>query len=215
MGTTERQMSLRKKANDAMSRLDSVESQVDDLRATQNQLVMGVNRALSKVDQDNQQAREMLDAVIQLMGPEEVTRVLAENRLARMVAEAEQTKAAIAKALESGDLVKADKISENTLVVGRDLKADGSEAPPGYTALPMPRIDKPFQDKLLGQTVGFSVDTKDGCKFEVRELYNPVEKKPVVAPDPGPTPEEGDPTAASPTEQVSPAAAVEPVVEKA
>lgn len=184
----ERQMSLRKKANSAMERLDLMEASLGDLRNTYAGLAKGLNQVLSRLDNDMRLLREMLDTIIQIVGPEEVAKVLAENRLARMQAEADETRANIAKAMQEGNLVQASKVSARSLVVGRDLKPDGTEIPPGYLALPMPRIDQEYHPKLLDQGVGYIIDTKDGGKFEVLEIYDPVDQKATEEPTlvPGP-----------------------------
>lgn len=181
MGNTmDRQMSLRKKASDAMSRLDVLESQMDDVQKTLPQLAMGINEAINRLGQQLQDITETLDAVVGQVGLTAVQTAIADARLARMQASAETTKANIAKAVEEGKLVKVEKVGEKSLLVGRELKADGAVIPPGYAAVSFTQVKQEYKEKLTGQAAGFSMDTDSGGKFEVQEIYESVEAPAVV-----------------------------------
>lgn len=177
----ERNLSLRKKAANAMERLDVLESQVEDVQKTIQQLAMAMNNALNQSSQQVAELRETLDAVVGLVGLGAVQSSLEESRLARMIAAAEETKANIAKALEEGKMVKTDKISGKSLIIGREFRADGTEIPPGFAAIQLVQVKDDYRIKLLDQAPGFTMATEAGGKFEVMDVYEPVDKPAVAA----------------------------------
>ena len=202
--SVDRQLSLRKKAANLGERLDTLEAQVEDIQRTIPQLAMATNQALNQMNTSLNEVKEYLDVVIGLVGLEAVQAQLEENRMNRMKAAAEQTKANIAKALEEGTLAKAEKISDKSLIVGKEIKADGSEIPPGYAAVRFSQVKDDFKTKLLDQAVGFTMETDGGGKFEVLEVYEDVIKETkteAAATEPIPA---TDDTSAAPAEAPAP-----------
>ncbi len=203
----ERNLSMRKKAANAMERLDVLEAQADDVQKTLPNLARAVDQAVTNVSNEVHELRETLDAVVGLVGVAAVQQAIADSRLASMKAAAEGTKANIAKAVAEGNLVKAEKLGEKSLVVGRELRADGTEIPPGYAAFSMSTVKKSYREKLLGQAVGFVLETDGGGRFEVQGAYDGVEKK---APEPehaaAPAAEVPAPAAEAPTPAPAPEA---------
>lgn len=178
----ERQLSMRKQATGFAAELAEMRAEVNDLKATVPQLAMATNQALNQANQLVATLQEQLDAVIGLVGLSEVQRAIQETRLANMKEAAEKTKANIAEAVANGQLVKVDTINEKSLFVGREFNADGTEIPPGYTAVSYNQVKKEYREKLSGQTVGFALSTDSGGKFEVLEIYEAVEPKPEEKP---------------------------------
>lgn len=201
----ERQMSLRKKAATAMDRLDVLDNQMEDVLKNLPQLAIGFNDALNRIQQQFSDMNETVDALVGLVGVDAVQAAIVQNRLDRMNAAAATTKANIVKALEEGKLVKVEKVTEKTLMVGRELKADGTMIPPGYSAVSFNQVKKEYREKLLGQSVGFILPTENDGKFEIIELYEGVpaavvpavaEATPEVAPEAVPAPPETAPVQA-------------------
>ncbi len=210
MGNTmERQMSLRKKATDAISRLDVLETELEEIRKGNLDTVMAVNQAFSQLSQKLDESREILDAVVGLIGAQAVQEAIQGTRLAQMVDAANATKANIAKALAEGKLVKTEVVTAKSLVVGRETKPDGTEIPPGYAAIRFSQVKEAFQTKLMGLKVGEALDTEAGGKFEVVELYEEVVAAP-AAPSPGSAIVEGEVvTPSSPAAESTPAPVVQ------
>jgi hypothetical protein len=180
MGNTfDRQVSMRKKASDAMTRLDGLESEVDDLKQSFPRFAMGVQSVTSKINNEISDLREIVDAIIQLVGPSKVQRVMIENRLTKLQADADASSNAIAKKVEDGQLAKGDKVTESSLIVGRESNADGTVIEPGYASFVFGQVHQAFKEKLLNQSVGSVVELNDGHKFEVLEIYVEVPKAPV------------------------------------
>lgn len=216
MSTFEKQISQRKKIAGFGERLDILEQEIDSLKAAMfgtkeqpgglqgglHQLAMAANSSLNQIGQQNGENREMLDAVIQLVGVTEVQGVIEQNRLAAMKDAVEKTKANIDKAVVEGKLVKTDKIVEKTLIVGRETKEDGTELPPGMAFVQIEQVKEAFRAKLLGQGVGFKMETEAKGQFEVLDLYQPVPEKPAtpVAAEAPPPPAEAAAPAPAPAE---------------
>lgn len=194
MATLDRQVSQRKKIVGITERLDLLEEAVEQLQAQvdQNkkgthQLAIAVNSSLNQLGGMNGESREMLDAVIQAVGVDVVQGIIEQNRLQAMKDAVEKTKENIAKALTEGKLVKTTVIAPKTLIVGRETKEDGSEIPPGMAFVQIEQVKEDFRAKLLGQGIGFKMETETKGLFEVLDLYQPVE--PVVPPAPAAVPE--------------------------
>jgi hypothetical protein len=178
----DRSVSLRKNAADAMGRLTTLEGELEDVKGSLPRLAMGVQNITNKLSQDLYEVREYIDALIGLVGPEEVQKVIMDNRLTKSHADADASKANIAKKVEEGALAKAEKVTEESLVVGHEVKADGTVVEPGFASFAFSQVHPEFKTKLLGQSPGAVVELKDGHTFKVEEVYVEVPKAPVTAP---------------------------------
>lgn len=208
MSGIDRQLSQRKKVAGLSERLDLIEDAVEQQSKGTQQIIVAVNTALGQLGQQGSETREMVDALIQAVGVDVVQGIMEQNRLNAMKDAAEKTKANIAQAVKDGKLVKADKVSEKTLIVGKETKEDGTEVPPGFAAIGLQQVKKEFREKLTDQSVGFKMETESKGSFEILELYNPVEAPPAAAaeapaspsaeqpaPTPAPAPEAAQATA--------------------
>lgn len=180
------------KAKGSLERIDELAAQVLGHGESIKQVVMAVNGSMGQLNRQLEEYKEMLNAVIGILGPSQVQEEIEANRRDALLKQVEETKASIASALASGDVVQAEKTSEKSFVAGVETKADGTTIPPGWAFVPMGKIEEEYRTQLLGQGVGFKVATKEGGSFELLEIYEAVEK-PVPA-----TP--ADPLPLSPTE---------------
>ncbi len=178
------------KAKASLERLDDLEKIVAALNENLNgqgtsikQIVQAVNGAIGKLSRDFEESREMLNAVIGILGPAQVQTEVENSRKIALDRQVAETKASIASALETGDIVKAEKASDKSFVAGVETKADGTVIAPGWAFVPMSKIEEEFRTQLVGQGIGFKVVTKEGGAFELLEIYEAVEK-PVEAPVP-------------------------------
>lgn len=184
----------------SLDRLDDLDKQVAGLGESLKQIVMAVNGSLGQLNRGLEEYKEMLNAVIGILGPAQVQAEIETNRKVALDKQVADTKASIASALESGDIVRAEKATEKSFVAGVETKADGTAIPPGWAFVPMQKIEEEFRKQLVGQGVGFKVVTKEGGHFELLEIYEAVEKAPepaaeaapvaapVAATEPAPTP---------------------------
>lgn len=166
----QRQMSQRKQVKSALERIEALEQTVP-------QIVMGVNQAFNQQGQRQEQLAAIVEAVVELFGAETVDakiREIADRKVLQNLAKAQE---ALKEGLEKGEVLKAETINEKSLVVGREIDKDGNPVFPGRVQLTFSAIKPAFQEKLKGQAAGFSVETENGSKFEVLEVYDVVEKK--------------------------------------
>jgi len=174
MSNLERQVSLRKKAANAMERLDALDTSVDDIQQAVQKLAMAASQALNQVNNSLGETRETLDAVIGLVGLEAVKAAIEGSRLERMTTAAEKARTAISEAVTAGTLKAGEKVTEGCLLVGRETRADGTEIPPGYASVHFEQIEEGYRKELLGQGVGGGVATKEGGRFEIISIYENV-----------------------------------------
>src|SRR5688572_16819656 len=149
----------------------SLSQRVGGLEQNFTRFLVGVQQRLSGGDQRLAQLEEQIAALIELNGKDEVVRIIDEGRIARARAEAEVEKGKLDEGIADGYISAAEQIGERSLVVGRVLGPDGKVQEPGRLQLVMPGVQKPFQEKLLNQPVGTTIDLPGGAKFEVQEIY--------------------------------------------
>jgi hypothetical protein len=164
-------VSQRKQVRSALERIEGLEQEMP-------RIVMAVNEALTGQGQQVQQLASIVEAVVELFGSDTVDAKIKELADAKVTKNLANAKAALEKGLASGEVVLADAINDNSLVVGREFKADGEVVFPGRVQLQFRAIKPEFQEKLRGQGVGFTVETAGGGKFEVLEVYTVVEAAP-------------------------------------
>jgi hypothetical protein len=149
---------------------------LDQVEKTVGNIVGAVNNSLGQVSQQLSGITEVLDAVVQTLGAETIQKVMTESRQAKAEAQAQAEEAALKELLSKGDIAVAEKISEKSIVVGRETNPDGTVRVPGRAQVAFARIDPNFQAAFLGQAAGFSLDLPTGGKFEVLEVYEVVER---------------------------------------
>jgi hypothetical protein len=178
----QRNLSQRKQVKSALERIEALEQ-------TTNQIVMGVNEALNSQGGRLEGVANIVEAVVELFGAEVVDAKIKEIADRKTLQNMENAKKALEAGVADGRLVKADAISEKSLVVGRETKADGEVIFPGRVQLTFNGIRPEFQEKLKGQAPGFTVETPAGGKFEVLEVYDIIEKAPEAPAAEAATPE--------------------------
>lgn len=174
------QRQLARKTSNALERLDQLEKTVGNI-------VGAVNNSLGQVSQQLSGITEVLDAVVQTLGADTIQKLMAESRAAKAEEQAREEEAALKALVERGDVQAVEKVTEKSVVVGRETNADGTVRTPGRAQVAFARIDPAFQASFLGQSVGFTLDLPNGGKFEVLGVYEVVEKSATPAPEALPT----------------------------
>lgn len=164
-----KQISQRKQVKSAIERIDALEQELP-------RLVMGVNEALSNHAQRTAELASIVEAVVELFGSEVVDAKIKEISDRKVLANLDAAEKNLEKAKGAGEAVKADAIDSKSLIVGREFDKDGNVVFPGKAQLTYEAIKPEFQKKLLGQSAGFQVETPNGGKFEVLEVYKIIEK---------------------------------------
>lgn len=163
------QRQLARKTSNALERLDSVEKTIGNIVGAVNNSFTQISRQLSGIT-------EVLDAVVQTLGAENIQKVMEESRRTKAEEAAKAQETALKALLDKGEVKAVEKVSEKSIIVGRDHLADGTLRHPGRVQLMFSEIEPPFRPSFLGQSIGFVLDLPTGGKFEVMELYEVVEK---------------------------------------
>jgi len=185
------QRMLAKKTSVISERLDQLEQMLQSI-------VSSVNNGINQLGNQVGGVTEVLDAVVQTLGVETIQKIMGENRVAKAEAQSAAEKAALNELLTKGDVKAVEKITEKSVVVGRETDKDGAVRMPGRAQVAFQRIDPNFQASFLGQGPGFLLDLPNGGKFEVQEVYEVVEKKDEPAPEALPVAETATTDQASP-----------------
>jgi hypothetical protein len=169
----QRQLSQKKQVKSALERIDQLEQDIP-------QIVMGVNQAIVSQRTGLGELAAVVEAVTEILGASTVDAKIKEINERKVNAKLDAAKKALEEGLANGEIVKADAVSDKSLIVGKEYDKDGNVLAPGRAQITFDGIMPEFQDKLLGQGAGFQVETKNGGKFEVVEVYDVV-AKPVTA----------------------------------
>ena len=171
----QRQLSQKKQVKSALERIDQIEEDIP-------QIVLGVNDALLELRGELRNRisplAQITEALTEILGSDIVDAKIKEIDQRKTMARVETAKKNLEDGLAKGTVVKADAISDKSLIVGRETDKDGQVIFPGRAQLTFDKVAPEFQDKLLGQGVGFQVDTQTGGKFEVVEVYDVVTPPP-------------------------------------
>lgn len=176
MTSETRQASLR-------NRIGVLEEQAEKSAKAQAELVEALNSAFGNMNNQLVEAVETVNALVASVGADEIARIVVEERHKKAVAEAEARKTTLKNMADSGLLVKADVISDKSVIVGQESDKEGKDLDPGYAQLQLSNLKPEFQAQVLGQAVGFVLDTPNG-KVTVKEIWDFADPKPVpeVAP---------------------------------
>jgi hypothetical protein len=165
--------SSKKQVRSALERIDAIEAELP-------KLIAGINEALMNEDNRRRQLAGIIEAIVEILGAETVDGKVKEISDRQTMARLEQAKAALVAGLEEGKVVKVVDISEQSLIVGRELDSKGEVIFPGQLQLTYTGVKPEYQEKLLGQAAGFVLQTDSGT-FEVLEVYDIVEPAPAPA----------------------------------
>lgn len=179
---------LAKRTSNALDRLDQVEKTLPNL-------ISAINNSLGGLSQQLNSQGKVLEAVMQLLGRETVETTMKEIEDRRVTETMEAEKKALEELLAAGNLAKVEKVTEKSIIVGREYQPDGSLRHPGRAQVAFPRVDPQFQPKLKDQAAGFVMELPNGGKFEVVEVFEVVQKpdEEAAAEAPPPAPEASAP----------------------
>jgi hypothetical protein len=189
---------LARRTSNALDRLDQVEKTIP-------QLVSAINNSLGGLHQQVNSQGEVVEALVQLLGKETVESTIRDTRERRATEAMEAEKKALEELKGRGDLAAVEKVTEKSVIVGREYNPDGTVRHPGRAQVAFQRVDESFKTGLLNQPVGFILELPNKGKFEVVEIYEVVEKP---APAPEAPAEAAAETPPAPTAETTPAPAV-------
>lgn len=125
---------------------------------------------------------QKLDATIQLSREGlEITDETLEERIVQM--KVDKMEQSVKKLLEENKIELAQDVTEDSLVVSRELNKDGTVANPRLQFIPS-RLHEQTREKFVGKKSGDLVtgDGEDSLDVEIFEVYNFVQPKQEAAP---------------------------------
>jgi hypothetical protein len=165
----------------ATERLSALEAQMETqvmpaLRAVQENIVPAIDREFRNLHGRVGGVQELLRALLEVVGPDAVNAVLVENRKKDDEANTKAQVDAIAQGLTAGALVKADVISEKSLMVFVEKDETGTPVALGSRKqFVFTELQPEFRAQVTGKGVGeVLVDPQSKHTFTVVELYEAV-----------------------------------------
>ncbi len=166
------QMSALKKTKNAVMRLENVEKRLLDVEDAFPRTISAVNEVMKNVDGGMKELFEMVEAVVDIMGPEKVASKVVEHRKKKTETSIQNQKDALEKALADGLIKEIESVTDISYVVG--FETDGSGNPVaggGYLQLPFPKYKEEVRAQILGKSKGFTIPTPNGGSFELLGVY--------------------------------------------
>lgn len=158
------------------------------------------HRQLGQLVPANNAQAAVINALVEILGQDEVQRVMERQQREQEIKDAEAKKSALKEAVVAGRLVAVTKVDEESVIEGVEFGADNQPVHPGYMQFTFQKVLPELRERVLGKTVGERVETaKEGHTFLIEGIWHLVQ--------PVPPPEGGQPTAAA---QEAPAAPAQP-----
>lgn len=159
---------VRARERNALERISNLET---DLNAVAQSAQMAIQQILQRLNTVQENLETLVAATI---GAEALAERVQKAREDRAVEQAKRAKDALDNALIEGQVVPAEKIGQQSLITGYEADKDGNTKVPGYVQLGFSGILPEFQEKMLGQGVGFEFEIADGGKFVVTGVFDIV-----------------------------------------
>ncbi len=134
-------------------------------------LLEAINANFEKVNQRCALLDEMIAAVINSVGVEEIKVTLDKMRTEAARARSVEAKEALAKAVEKGEWIESPMITEESLITGSEFGVDGQPLDPSYSQITYAALVDSVKEMFLGLAPGASVVTPSGGRFEVGKIY--------------------------------------------
>jgi hypothetical protein len=150
---------------------------VSGLEQSVARMLFGINQRFQGTDQRLSALEENSEALIELNGAEDISRIVQEKRVERARAQAEQEKASLDEGVKDGYVNATQAVGEKSIIVVRYTDKDGKVIEPGRAQLVIPGVQPKFKDQLLGKAVGLKMKLDDGGECELLEIYDVDEDK--------------------------------------
>lgn len=155
-------------ARTALERLNDLETQVIP------NFLKGVNEAFGNVDANFTGLKEQVDALVRLLGEEQVAATITEMHAEQDEAQRDGMAEKLKGYVDRGALKPAEEIGERSFVVGCEKDKEGNVLRPGRVQLAYTSIKPEYQEKVKGQKIPVSFPTAEGGSFEITEVYEIV-----------------------------------------
>jgi hypothetical protein len=150
---------------------------VTSLEQNVARVLFGVNQRFQGFDQRMSSQEEIVAALVELNGVEEIERIINEKRIERARQQAKSEQDSLNEGIADGYIIPVEKVGKKSIIVVRYFDKDGKIIEPGRAQLVMPGVKPDFQEKLLGQSVGLKLDLDGGGWVELMEIYDVDEVK--------------------------------------
>jgi hypothetical protein len=156
--------SLRKQAKTLEGRLTALDEGF-------GRLIVGIDQRFSNIAQALGQHSEVLEALVEHIGADTINALVESKRLERAQQNEEAEKKALADAIADGYMAPAETIGEDSFIVGHELLGNGKPLGTGRQQVAYESLSQDAKDRLLGKSVGATLETPTGGSFEVKEIY--------------------------------------------
>ena len=155
----------------ALQRLTQVEKDAKRLNASLNDVahILSANKPV-------------LDAIVEILGTENVLNMARTLHVRTLRAQNEARMASMQKLIDSGAFVKVDEATADSVLLTEEVDAQGIVMEPGRTYDNIPAFPPEIAAQLIGAKVGATIDTTDGQKLTVLEIYNFNPGEPATTP---------------------------------
>lgn len=129
--------------------------------------IPGLKHMVGALKQSEANLVEVLNAMMGVLGGEEFTKKVQDQLHSNRV---NRQKELVSKAVSDGLLVQVAKVSENSLLIGKEMSKDGTVLNGGRSQLEYSQLTDEAKVSALNQEVGHTINGEDGM-FEIQEIY--------------------------------------------
>ena len=144
---------------------------IDALEKRLKSVVLQFQDAITKVNQMVQTHGRLIGALTTMQGEDKVFALAEEQTVASLEAESASAQAVVAGHVETGKLKAVATVSPRSVVVTTESDATGKRLAPGKIVMPFGSYDDASQSVLLGREIGDVVETSEGHRLTVLEIY--------------------------------------------
>jgi len=171
MSSFKKQLAEKKAAKTIPQRLDALEQGVASI-------VDQVNKRLQNLQQRGVEVEDVLKGIVDMLGPDKVTEAVIKVKNTEVEKEAAEKKNNVLKACGEGKLKVAEVVSANSVIIGTEVKPDGTVTIPKENVVGFMALNADLQALLLDKKVGesFEIPGTNGNVFTVLAVYDIVEE---------------------------------------
>ncbi len=165
------------RGKDILYRLGAVEEELDQTMDVLENLVRGVDSIFSNRDKAFSRLDEVVRGLVSLAGEDLVIDAINKARTAKTEAAAAAAFAALEASKANGVAVPAELVTDKSLLVVEQYKADGTPDVPPKIPVSVFSIDPELLAQALGKGVGTRINSSDGDYIVVTEIFTIDETK--------------------------------------
>jgi hypothetical protein len=130
-----------------------------------------LNASINDVAQILAANKPILDAVVEMLGTQNVVNMIREQHVRNLRAQNENRVAAMQKLIDTAAFVKIDVVDADSIILTEEADAQGEVLEPGRTFDHIPAFAPEVGAKLIGMRAGERIETQDGNVLTVLEVY--------------------------------------------